>query len=114
MLIYLLGETAMQNSFTIPLLAAISLGAAALLSDRIPNLAVPVTLVSVGIVGSCTWILLFSLVEARKQRRLKPAMVSTLVMAAITIVLIIWLLPRVQIDQPVAPPEKTPSSFPSA
>ena len=104
----------MHNSFTIPLLAAISLGAAALLSDRIPSLVVPMTLVSVGIAGICTLILLFSLVGARKQRRLGSALVSTFVMAVITIVLIVWLLPRVQIQQPVAPPEKTPSSFPSA
>ena len=104
----------MQNPFTIPLLAAISLGAAALLSDQIPSLVVPMTLVSVGIAGICTLILLFSLIEARKQRRLGPALVSTFVMAVITIVLIVWLLPRVQIEQPVVPPEKTPSTFPSA
>ena len=104
----------MQNSFTIPLLAAISLGATALISDRIPSLVVPMTLVSVGIGGICTLILLFSLVGARKQGRLGSALISTVVMAVITIVLIVWLLPRVQVEQPGAPPEKTPSSFPSA
>ncbi len=104
----------MRNSFTIPLLASIGLGAAALLSDRVPTLTVPMTFVSVGIAGICTLILLFSLIEARKQRRLGSALVSTLFMAAITIVLIVWLLPRVQVQQPVVPPEKTPSGFPSA
>jgi hypothetical protein len=104
----------MRNSFTIPLLAAISLAAAALLSDFIPSLSVSMTLVSVGIAGICTLILLFSLVEARKQKRLGATLVSTAVMAVITIVLIVWLLPRVQIEQPIAPQEKTPTGFPSA
>ena len=104
----------MRNSFIIPLLASIGLGVAALLSDRVPTLTVPMTFVSVGIAGLCTLILLFSLIEAKKQRRLGSALVSTLVMAAITIVLIVWLLPRVQVQQPAVPPERTPSGFPSA
>ena len=104
----------MKNSFTIPLLAAISFGVAALISGVVPSLTVPITLISVGIAGISTLILLFSLIEARRQRRLGPAVISTVVMAVITIVLIIWLLPRVQIEQPVTPPQRTPTGFPSA
>lgn len=104
----------MKNTFTINLLAAISFGVAALLAELVPSLTVSMSLISVGVAGICTLILLFSLSECRKQGRLTSALLSTVIMAGITIVLLIWLLPRVQIEVPVHPPEITPTSFPSA
>lgn len=101
----------MKNYLIIPLLAAIGLGAAALLSELVPSLTVPMTLVSVGIAGISTLILLFSFAEAKRQKQLKSALVAASVMAVITVTLIMWLLPRVQIEQPINPPQITPTGF---
>ena len=102
----------MKSSFVIPLLSAISFGAAALLSDLVPSLTVPMTLVSLGIASISTLILLFSIAEARRQGWLNSALISTIVMTVITIGLLLWLLPRVQIEQPITPPQTTPTDFP--
>ena len=103
----------MKNPYIVPLLAAITFGAAALLSEIVPSLTVAMTLVSVGIAGISTLILIFSLKESRKQGELKSATFAAAVMAVITIWLILWLLPRVQIVPPVIPPSVTPTGFPS-
>lgn len=103
----------MKNSYSIPLLAAISFGAAALVSALVPSLTVPMTLVSFGMAVISTLILLFSLIEAKRQGQLRSAFVAAMIMAAITVALIVWLLPRVQIDQPITPPEITPTGLES-
>ena len=103
----------MKNPYIVPLLAAITFGAAALLSEIVPSLTVAMTLVSVGISGISTLILIFSLKESRKQGELKSAIIAAAVMAVITIWLVLWLLPRVQIVPPVIPPPATPTGFPS-
>ena len=103
----------MKNPFIIPLLAAISFGVSAFLADRMPSLTVSMTLISVGVAGICTLILLFSISESKKQGRLPSTIVSTLILAVITVVLIMWLLPRIQIEVPVSPHQITPTGFPS-
>ena len=104
----------MKNPFIIPLLAAISFGAAALLSELVPSLTVAMTLVSLGIAGISTLILLFSLVDARRKGQLKSTFVAAAVMAVIAIGLLLWLLPRVEIEPPITPPQTTPTGFPNA
>lgn len=103
----------MKNSFAIPLLSAITFGAAAFLATLVPSLTVPMTFVSVGTAILSTLTLLFSLREARRQGHLGSALLSTVVMALITITLILWLLPRIQIVEPKRPPQITPTGFPS-
>ncbi len=104
-------EIEMKNSFTILLLCAITFGAAAFLATLVPSLTVPMTFVSVGTAVLSTLILLFSLREARRQGRLGSALGSTVVMALITIALILWLLPRVPIAEPIPTPPVTPDGF---
>lgn len=102
----------MKNALKIPLIAAISFAVSAVIAELVPSLTVPMTLISVGVAGISTLILLFSLSESRKQGRLGSTILSTMIMAAIAIALFIWLLPRVQMDVPVHHPKSTPTSFP--
>ncbi len=103
-----------MKNYIIPLLAAITIGAAALVSELVPSLLVSMTLVSVGIAMISTLIQLFLLAEARRQGQLKSAMISMLVMTAITVTLIMWLLPRISVEKPIIPPQITPATFPRA
>ncbi len=103
-----------MKSYIIPLLASITIGAAALVSELVPSLLISMTLVSVGVAMISTLIQLFLLAEARRQGQLKSTLISTLVMTAITITLIMWLLPRIPVEKPITPPQITPTTFPRA
>lgn len=103
-----------MKSYIIPLLAAITIGAAALVSELVPSLLVSMTLVSVGIAMISTLIQLFLLAEARRQGQFKSALISTVVMTVITITLMMWLLPHIPVEKPIIPPQITPTNFPRA